>query len=316
MEEFILKKPLLFMVFNRPEKTEKVFSQIKKVRPMKLYLSCDAPRIGYPNDQTKVDQVKSIISDINWPCDVKRLYHEQNQGCSQAGYMAFNWIFNYEDEMIQLEDDCFPSITFFRFCEENLDRYKFDERVCYITANNNSGIKIGDASYFFSRFGGSWGFATWKRVWNKWDYRMKDWKSVKNLNSFKSNFLSREQYKYFKYHLNLVSKGFSNTYDWQTLYMIYRDNLVNIYPNHNLVQNIGWDEEATNTKTHSTKFKTPFVELESIIHPKEVSLNLFAENVIFKYHWQDHLPLSFLKILRNTAKYYIFYPLSRKKKYW
>ena len=39
-----LVKPVLFMVFNRPEKTQQVFNAIKIAKPKKFYVAADAPR--------------------------------------------------------------------------------------------------------------------------------------------------------------------------------------------------------------------------------------------------------------------------------
>lgn len=292
MEAFEIKKPILFMVFNRPEKTKLVFDEIKKAKPKKLYISCDGPRKNNPDDVVKVNQVKEFLSDCNitWPCEVKRLYQEVNQGVSMAGYKAFSWVFSQEEEMIQLEDDCVPAQSFFWYCQELLDKYRNDERVCYITANNNSGVKSGDGTYFFSRYGGSWGWATWKRVWDNWDYLMSDWPAVRWQKSFKKNFGSKEEYNFwrlkFQRGYELLRDKKSTSYDIQSLYFLFKNNRFNIYPNYNLVKNIGWDDAASNTFEVDSKFAdTPLVELTQIIHPELVRNNNQIDRQIFNYHF-------------------------------
>jgi hypothetical protein len=289
---FILEKPLLFMVFNRPEKTKLVFAEIKKVRPKKLYISCDGPRDNFPQDEEKVKQVKELVSDqhLSWPCQIKRLYHETNLGVSMAGYKAFQWVFSQEEEMIELEDDCIPAQSFFLYCQELLDKYRDNDRICFITANNNSGVKSGDGTYFFSRYGGSWGWATWKRVWDELDYLMSDWPQIRSKKSFRKNFRNKEEYDFWKLQFQLdyekLNSGKSKSYDIQTLYHIFLKDKFNIYPNYNLVTNIGWDDAASNTFQADSKFAgTPRVELSQIIHPEVIANCFEVDEQIFKYHF-------------------------------
>ena len=122
-------KPVLFMSFNRPEKTKRVFDEIRKAQPRKLYLSVDGPRKEHPEDRRKIEQVKKIVTNVHWECEVNTLFHENNLGCTLAGKTAFDWVFSKEDDMIQLEDDVVPSQSFFRYCQELLDRYKYNEKI-------------------------------------------------------------------------------------------------------------------------------------------------------------------------------------------
>ena len=45
-----LTTPVLFLIFNRPETTEQVFSAIKKALPLRLYIAADGPRSEYPDE--------------------------------------------------------------------------------------------------------------------------------------------------------------------------------------------------------------------------------------------------------------------------
>jgi hypothetical protein len=281
-----ITKPVLFMVFNRPDKTAKVFEQIRKAKPSKLYLSCDAPRRDHPEDSEKVEQVKRIISNVDWECDVKSLIHTTNQGCNHAGRQAFQWVFEHEDEMIELEDDTVPTQGFFWFCQEMLDRYRDDDRIGYITANNIGDIRSGNATYFFSHYGGSWGFATWKRAWKKWDFYMKDFPEVAASKSFRKHFDSWFEYNFWKKAFSEVFEGKGNTYDYQTVYMIFKHDLYNIYPNDNLVTNIGWDDQASNTYSENSKFANKgSVELIKITHPDKIARDSRIDRKLFEYHF-------------------------------
>ena len=116
------KKPLstavLFLVFNRLDTTKEVFKAIRKAKPSRIYIASDGPRKIKNNEADKVKEVRSyIINNIDWQCDVNTLFREENLGCKIAVSTAIDWFFDNEEQGIILEDDCFPSQSFFWFCE-------------------------------------------------------------------------------------------------------------------------------------------------------------------------------------------------------
>lgn len=286
-------KPVLFMVFNRPEKTARVWEKIRLAKPINLYVSVDGPRDSHPDDARKVEEVRSIVKNVDWECDVKYLIHEKNLGCTMAGKTAFDWVFSNEEEMIQIEDDVLPTKGFFWFMQEMLEKYKDDERICYVCAENY-GITSGDATYFFSQYGGSWGWATWKRVYNLWEYKLDSLEDIVNTKEFINSFPSKFQYQYWKRNFLRWKYVGGNTYDLQTIYLIHKNNLVNIVPNINLITNIGWDSEASNTivltSTDPSAIKfgnNKSYEISEIIHPFEVKSDINIDTRWFKYHFQQ-----------------------------
>ncbi len=297
--EKALTKPLLFMVFNRPEKTQKVWDQIILAKPSKLYISIDGPRNHIPTDAEKVQQVKDIVKNVGWVCDVKYLIHEKNLGCTLAGKTAFDWVFSQEEEMIELEDDVVPTQSFFWFMQEMLEKYKNDDRIAYVCAENY-GIKFGNATYFFSKYAGSWGWATWKRVYNLWEYKLDSLEKTVNTQSFIDSFVSKFQYEFWKkrfYHWKYIG---GNTYDLQGFYLVHKYNKLNIIPNVNLITNIGWDMEASNTIVSSTsdisaqKFgNIPSFEINEIVHPTNIDSDDNIELRWFKYHFQARSEFSY-----------------------
>ena len=164
---------VLFLVFNRPRPTQEVFSKIKVARPPKLYIACDGPREGIQSDVVNVRKVKDICSQVDWPCDVLTLYRDKNLGCGLAVSSAIDWFFSHEEDGIILEDDCLPSDSFFNYCEQMLDLHRDDENIFLISGYNKlQRYKNNECDCFYSWFGGIWGWATWKRAWNHYDFHM------------------------------------------------------------------------------------------------------------------------------------------------
>ncbi len=143
------KPALLFLVFNRPDTAERVLKAIKVYRPERLYVACDGPRAGRPDEEETVMKVRQLIADgVDWPCSLHTLYRDTNLGCKVAVSSALDWFFEKEESGIVLEDDCLPHPDFWGFCSELLHRYADDERVFMISGNNfQGGESVNDDSY-------------------------------------------------------------------------------------------------------------------------------------------------------------------------
>ena len=159
---------VLLVFFNRPETFSQVFQQVRLARPSRLFLYQDGPR--NEQDMEGVQACREIASQIDWECEVHKHYLEINQGCDPSVYRSLVWAFSQTDKLIILEDDCVPSLSFFPFCKEMLDRYENDKRVMMIAGFNVDEVtpNITD-DYFFTSAFSVWGWATWKRVADLWD---------------------------------------------------------------------------------------------------------------------------------------------------
>ncbi len=101
--------PILFLIFNRPDTTQKVFNVIKEIKPKKLFVAADGPRIGREGETILCQKTRDIIKQINWDCELKTLFRENNLGCGKSVSSAITWFFENVEEGIILEDDCLPN---------------------------------------------------------------------------------------------------------------------------------------------------------------------------------------------------------------
>lgn len=266
--------PILFLVFNRPEKTKQVFDKIRSVKPKYFYVAADGPRKNKEGESNRCNEVREIISKIDWDCEVKYLLRNQNLGCSKAIVSAIDWFFKNEEHGIILEDDCLPDQSFFSFCDELLVKYR-DNNEVMIISGTNLGNSFGNDSYFFSRYGQIWGWATWRDSWNKYERTI-----IANDKSVK--FRSRKEKKFWV-------KNFANViWDVQwAIYSVWKNNGIAVIPNKNLVSNIGFgldatfykDENNINSKIELSKLSFP------LSHPNEIRINDSIEDVFFSNHY-------------------------------
>lgn len=202
MKEALVDVSVLLVFFTRQDTLQQVFNRVKEARPARLFLYQDGPREGRPDDAENICKCRDIVSDIDWNCEVHTLYQQQNYGPDESGYIADTWAFAQTDKCIVIEDDVVPTLSFFSFCKEMLDRYEHDERVMLISAQNlEEETKGMDSDYFFSRTMFTWGWASWSRVVSKWDaYHewLKDAKQVARMQRYiREHHLSQRWLHYF-----------------------------------------------------------------------------------------------------------------------
>lgn len=296
--------PVAMFVFNRPDCARKVFDVIANARPAKLLIVADGPRPGKPGEPEACLQVREILGRVNWPCEVFHNFSEINLGCQERMISGLNWVFSLVEEAIILEDDCLPDSSFFPFCHELLERYRGDGRIAYISGDNLVGryMQPGD-SYYFSRIGGIWGWATWRSEWRRYDRHLSDWPQLRNQRILEEIFDEPKAVRFWtKVFDAMHEKTGPNTWDYQWLYTNLKNNSLTIVPSVNLVSNFGFGENATHTTEADPRFMLPACPMEfPLRHPSSfISLRSLDRRRV-----QDMLPPSrvrrILKKVRSVA---------------
>jgi len=235
--------PVLLVVFNRPDCTTRLMGQIAQAKPARLYVAADGPRSKDERELCRT--VRQIATAISWDCEVKTLFRDENVGCKLGVSGAIDWFFENEKMGIILEDDCIPSQSFFDFCDELLVRYENDERIGAIAGSNMLKSASIPESYYFSRYPFIWGWATWARVWRKYDLEMKEWPSLRQTDFLSK--LGRGSPGFKTYWTDILDRCYNGdipTWDYQWCLSFWRQGYSACVPAKNLVQNIGFDGGA------------------------------------------------------------------------
>ena len=248
MADWALRAPVALIVFNRPETTRRVFVEVARVRPKRLFLIADGPRHDHPADVEHCAQVRRIVSKVDWPCEVETEFAETNRGCRQRISTGLDWLFSRAEEAIILEDDCLPEPTFFRFADELLERFREDARVMHICgANFQFGRSRGDASYYFSKYPHVWGWAGWRRAWRAYDVRMAQWPALRASGWLDRHAAGAPERGYWQRMFDAAYSGRLDTWDYQWAFSCWVRDGLSVIPNVNLVSNIGFGPSATHT---------------------------------------------------------------------
>jgi hypothetical protein len=240
---------VLILFFCRDKQLKQVFEAVKMARPSKLYLYQDGAR--GPQDERGINACRAIVENenIDWDCEVHRWYRDRNFGCDPSEYLAQKWFFENEEMGIILEDDDVPSQSFFPYCKELLEKYKDDTRVSLISGMNNIGIskEVRD-SYFFTKIGGIWGWATWRRFVDTWDAQYSWIDDAEKVNLIKSQ-LPKKVYERFMYNAKWHRETGKEYYE--TIYAAaqWLNEGYAIVPKYNLITNIGIDADSAHNTT-------------------------------------------------------------------
>jgi capsular polysaccharide biosynthesis protein len=279
VEESLLIIPIVFLIFNRPDTTARVFETIRQAKPPKLLIVADGPRSDRPDDIENCKAARAIVEKIDWDCEVFRNYSEVNLGCRKRVISGLDWVFEQVEEAIILEDDCLPHPTFFRYCQELLEKYRNDTRIMMISGDNfQFGRNKTEHSYYFSRYGHIWGWATWRRSWLLFDESMSTWPERRD-QKWLEQLLGNEQAAVFWTRIfQGVYDGF-NTWDYIWIFTLWSHNGLTILPNINLISNIGFG-----SGTHTTMQNSPFANMKiasmpfPLVHPNLIQQNIEADN--------------------------------------
>ena len=244
--------PVLIICYNREAYIEEQLNQIRKVKPVNLFIACDGPKDSL--DAIKVENVRErYLKLIDWDCTIQTYFQETNQGCFKGVKNALDWFFKKNKEGIIIEDDIIPTTDFFLFMEVMLKAYRECSDVFCISGCNLG--YISHNSIFTSKIMNMWGWATWSDRFFEVDFNILSWKKI----SKKRWFLYKKlRSTIFDFDLNWIDYWISifnevvdnetyTTWDYQLIYNQIVSEKLAIYPGVNLIKNLGFGEDATHT---------------------------------------------------------------------
>ena len=269
--------PILFLIFNRLDTAQRVFEKIKEQKPKYLYIAADWPRKNKKWEAEACKQTREeILKQIDWDCELKTLFRDENLWCKMAVSWAITRFFENVEQWIILEDDCLPDSSFFWFCGTILEKYKDDERImmvswdCFLPEKWQKNDEFAFTNYAHIRW-----WATWRRAWNMYDIEMKTFKDFienKVINQISPNYFFR---KTSIKHLTDVYNWRIDTRDYQRWYSLWVNHWLCIFPLINLISNIWFSTNALHTKNDFWLWNLPInkINYKNLKHPDIISMN-------------------------------------------
>lgn len=282
----MISTPVAYIVFNRPQHTEQSFAALRNQRVPRLFIIADGPRPGHPTDAQRCAEVRAIVEQVDWPCEVHRHYTNSNLGLKQRVSSGLDWVFSEVERAIVLEDDCVAHPDFFTFCDTLLERYAEDERVWVVTGNNFQNGRIrGDASYYFSKYNHCWGWATWRRAWQYYRGDLPFWPQWQDTADWLQKMPDKVERRYWSAIFDQVKAGLIDSWAYPWSASVWHGGGLTATPNVNLVSNIGFGPDATHTITATEQDGKPTQSLGAVTHPMQVEQDRLADRYVFDHHF-------------------------------
>lgn len=268
--------PILIIGFNRPKLIEDLILALSVIKPLKIYFAVDGPRKENSKDLELTNSVKEKVQLINWECNVQTLFRKENVGLKISVIESLDWIFSVEETAIILEDDCHPIPEFFSFCAETLTRYSGEEKVMQISGNSFVEIsEINANRYYFSTLNDIWGWATWRRAWEKFEREVPNAANIELQNRLHKYFQNKEIERWFIRYVREASSTKSQVWSTQWTLTLINNCGYTLVPQTNLVANVGFTSDATHLTSRSfnrySKFKPKRIESNQI--PDDIFIN-------------------------------------------
>ena len=313
MEPYKIDISVLVIFFTRHEIFSKVFAEIKKARPARLFLYQDGPRDGRQDDIENIKKCRAIAEDIDWECEVYKFYQTKNVGVDPSGYIADKWAFSLTDKCIVIEDDIIPSQSLFEFHKAMLDRYENDEKIMLISSMNLTEIsKEVDSDYFFSYTTITWAWASWSRVIKQWDeqYRfLEDKEKIKDFKYFiKRHGLARNILSLCKSHRESGREHFESI----LMSNQYLHGGLTIVPKRNMALHIGIDPNSAHYTTELeflpkpiqriSKMKLYNIDVNKLQHPNVITDYEKYKKQVYWIHGWNHPVVRILRFAHTCLK--------------
>jgi hypothetical protein len=302
-ERRVTQLPVIITAFKRVDSTRRCLEVLQEVKPPRLYFACD----GWRNEQEKDAclEVRALVDLVNWPCDLKTRFSPINRGSKWGMYEAVSWFFENESEGIILEDDILPAISFFPFCEQLLEHYRDDTRIWAINGNNlmPDWPRADQDSYWYNAhgYGAYWGWASWRRSWQRFDLEMKNWPAIRDSEVLDDYFLNAGEKRQATECFEACWNGTNATaWDFQFDFAKVKEGAVNIIPNVNLCRNIGFNDDGTHTvRKNDPRNKKELHEIGfPLRHPDAIAIDPKRDAV----YYERYVRPPFFRRFKNRIK--------------
>lgn len=277
--------PVLLLVHSRPRYVRRVVAVLRRVGCKTLFVGGDGPRVRPTDDAERCRAAREEALNVDWPCTVATRFLPENLGCEAAVSGAITWFFENHERGIVLEEDCVPDESFFGFCSELLDTYADHPRVGAITGNNfQRGRRRGAGSYYFSRYPHCWGWATWRRAWQWYDrdacdhWPNESWKALPET--------TVNEKAYWSCIRRLTVDGVHDSWANRWTHSLWRQGLLTVTPQRNLVDNIGIGEDSTHTRSDGLRPAKAGPVPFPLVHPDGVVCDTDADRFVASHHFR------------------------------
>ena len=255
--------PVLLITYRRSKKISEQLEKLISTGFKNIYIYSNYWRDAQ-KDKEAVENTREII--LNYYRNYKKIninFSNSHLTVDKSITFAIDWFFSKVNYGIILEDDIQIGLPGLNFLSLGLEYYKSHKSIASITAyteylyEHNSDIILPRFSYMFH----SWGWATWKKIWEKFDHLdSKNYRVDSNHKILVNKSLSRR----FQKVLDLCNKKKIVTWDYQFQNFCFRNNFLNVMPQVPLILNTGLGDKFSENCSESSQISPGVSEKEKL----------------------------------------------------
>jgi hypothetical protein len=298
--------PLVLFTYKRLDTLKQTISALQKnylATESDIYIFSDAAK-GKQDFET-VTAVRNYLKSVSGFKSITIYEAPVNKGLAKSIIEGITQILENHETVIVLEDDLILTANFLTFMNKGLDFYQTDDRIFSISGY---GFKINPPKgynldvYLYGR-SSSWGWATWRNRWETVDWEVRDW------NNFSKNRIAKKAFN--KNGSDMFSmlkscmEGKNSSWAIRFCYNQFKQGKYTIYPFLSKVDNIGFDNDATNCKQFYSRFKTKMDIGDSLDFHFDKSILPNSKIEKDWFHYQSISIRIFSKIMSIFNKYLI-----------
>lgn len=291
--------PVLLFSYNRINELKRTIANLKTAKlsnETTLYLFSDGPKND--DESESIETIRTFLKSIRGFKEIIYKFSIKNKGLATSIIEGVTEVLEIHNKAIILEDDLLVSSNFLVYMNNGLNYYQDYENILSVCGFNNtiSTRKSDEYPYdiFFARRTSSWGWATWKNKWEGIDWEVKDFeefsqnkREIKEFNRWGSDMYSM---------LKRQQQGKVDSWAIRYCYHQHKNNLWSVFPLVSKVKNIGFNDNATNTKQRYNRYEVDLDESSKVNFEfmGEIKLN---QNIVAEF--------IALNSVRNRIKYKI-----------
>ena len=303
------KAPIAFFAYNRPEHTKRSLESLSKCEgaaESELFIFCDGPK--KPEDEEAVKEVRALLKNRKWCGKVNIIERDENMGLANSIISGVTETVNRYERIIVLEDDLILSPQFLNYMNDALEIYKDNPRVMHISGYMFP-VREKLPETFFYRVASCWGWATWKRAWDRFENDpnklMKDIEKTGRKWDFNIN----GSYVFYNFLLEQAAgKLDSWAIPWYASVFL-ADGLC-LHPGRSLVQNIGYDGSGIHCE-NSDEYDVDVSNERIVYFTREIRECEEAVNMMVAFYSSPYRAF-YCRVL-NKLKQTLLYPRVIKK---
>lgn len=306
--------PIILFVYNRPWHTQQTVDALlmnKDASISDLYIFADGIKDNATEKQIiDFQKTREFIHTISGFKSITIVESNINKGLGKSIIDGVTSILENYDSAIVLEDDIVVSSHFLRFMNESLCQYQDEEQVICINGYNIIPKSKVKETSFFIRGGDCQGWGTWRRAWKQFNPNARELLDYMNNHKRMQKDFTFNGTMYYMDLLRAVLEDQNDSWAIRWYTSTFIKGGLCLYPTKSLTQNIGFGEEATNTKSSEqdivyTRIKASeeYVKYVKIPIVESKIARRELENI---YRSLNYYPkVAFVKIIKRYIKKYI-----------